>query len=168
MAAPIEPIFRDTGTICWQCGAPASDACAYSLRLVAASRSGLRAPGCLVKRGDRQDEVRVRVPRCPDCRLRTLVSIGIIFAVTLAAMIAAPILQSVLWPRLSLPFWLVASDQGTGNTATGVGLVLGFVVALLSVVLHRRLSGIRPVTTYPPVVMLRREGWHFPVGGGAD
>jgi hypothetical protein len=44
----------------------------------------------------------------------------------------------------------------------GIGVVVGFVVGIAGMALHRRLSGCRSVGTYPPVVQLRREGWSYP------
>jgi hypothetical protein len=55
-----------------------------------------------------------------------------------------------------------AVGAGGGWTTTWVAAVIGFVVALLGVALHRRLSGFRSLNSYPTVVTLRQAGWHYP------
>lgn len=79
-----------------------------------------------------------------------------------AGAIALPVLQSLFWPGIEAPAWLLVGNEGMGGTATGIGAVLGFVAALLCAALHRRLSGIRALNTYPPVRMARRAGWQYP------
>jgi hypothetical protein len=71
-------------------------------------------------------------------------------------------LQSLFWPPLEAPSWLLLSHPGLGGIATGIGAVLGFMAAVLGVALHRRASGIRALNTYPPVVRLRKAGWRYP------
>ncbi|HTW73073.1 MAG TPA: hypothetical protein VME47_24565 [Acetobacteraceae bacterium] len=142
---------------CWQCGAIAATATGCDLLLVADPRFGLSGYGYLVKRGARQDEVRVRVPRCGRCRQRSGVSIAFVF--TCAG------LGAVAGRALPLPADWHASPPG-GSAGLAIGLVAGFVAAMLALALYRHLAGIRAVTTYPPVVRLRREGWHFPYRPG--
>jgi len=144
-------------THCWQCGEIAGTATGCNLLLVADPNLGLSGHGYLVKRGARQDEVRVRVPRCAWCRQRTGFSIAFILA---SAGFAA-----LVGPALPLPTnW--HGSPGGGGAGPAIGMVLGFVGAALVAALWRRMGGIRPVTTFPPVVRLREEGWHFPLGRG--
>jgi hypothetical protein len=145
---------------CWQCGAPACAGCAYSLLLVANPRWGLTGAGHLVKRGERLDEVRVRVPRCADCRFRSGISVVKTFVSAIAGAIVIPVVGSRLWPDVD---GLHPGNSGLADGMTIIGVVLGFVVAMLGIALHRRFAGLRPLTTYPPVIRLRKEGWHFPV-----
>jgi len=162
---PAQSGLSDRTEVCWQCGAPARRASAYRLKLVAASRHGLDAPGFLVRRGDREDEVEVRVPRCVECRLHNRLSIFIIFATALAGAIIAPMVQSALWPGIRA----VAFHQPDGHgVAPAIGIIVGFVAASLGIALHDWLAGRRTLTSYPPVVVLRQRGWHYPVHGGGD
>ena len=71
--------------------------------------------------------------------------------------IAAPHAQSRFLPNIDAP-------AGSHAAATMIGVVLGFTATMAGIALHRRLSGHQPLTTYPPVVRLRQEGWHFPAG----
>ncbi|HUC66204.1 MAG TPA: hypothetical protein VMA53_12280 [Stellaceae bacterium] len=148
---------------CWQCGAHAIADCAYSLRLVASPGRRLDPLGFHVNHGKDWDEVRVRVPRCRACRSRTQLSLLIVFAGTLASAIALPALQSRFWPRLEAPTWVFESHQGVGTLMTAAGLLLGFVLSMLGISLDREFSGRRSVASYPPVIRLRQEGWHYPV-----
>ena len=161
MAGPI-PSPPGGDAVCWQCGAPARVASAYSLLLVASPRWGLSGLGHLVKRGERQDEVRIRVPRCTECRFRGLVSVAMTFVITIAGAVAAPYVQSRFLPNIDAPAGLHAGGSGSDAAATMIGVVLGFTAAMVGIALHRRLSGHRPLITYPPVIRLRRDGWHFP------
>jgi hypothetical protein len=87
----------------------------------------------------------------------------IVFASTLASAITLPALQSRFWPRLEAPTWVFESHQGIGTFMTAPGFLLGFVFSMLGIALHRRLSDRRSVASYPPVIRLRQEGWHYPV-----
>lgn len=149
---------------CWQCGAPASADCAFVLKLVAHPHLGLEARGFTTKRGRRQDRVNVRVPRCPNCRFRARLSVTLVLGSAVAGAIVAPILQSLLWPHFAAPRWIRAGHRGNGGPATGIGFVIGLLLALLAVAVHRRLARIRSANSYPPVKMLRQAGWHYPSG----
>ena len=151
-----------TDAACWQCGASAGAECAYTLVLVAHPGRGLDALGFPVERGARLDRVSVRVPRCARCRSRNRLSVMICFGGAIAGAIVFTILQSRFWPQIEKPTWLSVSHEGVGGTTTWIGAVAGFVVAILGVALHRRLSGFRSLNSYPPVVMLRQAGWHYP------
>ena len=148
---------------CWQCGAPARADCACKLVLVAPTARALDPLGFPVKRDGWRDKVRVAVPRCPECRNRALVMIIGAFSGMAVGAIVASILQAVVWPRLEAPSWIRVYHEGIGTTATGIGAVLGFVVALLGFSLRRRTSGLRSLNTYPPIRMLRRAGWQYPM-----
>jgi len=150
---------------CWQCGAPADTGCAYRMRLFAEPSRRLDSRGYLVKRGSHQDIVTIAIPRCRTCRSRGRISLTIIFIVTLAAGVAAPFVQSKFWPQFDTPPGAALFQYGVGPPATGVGLLLGFVVSLLGCALYRQYLGARSLATYPPVRMLRREGWHGTRGG---
>src|SRR5580692_929855 len=147
---------------CWQCGALASTDCAYSLLLVADARRGLVALGHPVTRGKRQDKVRVRVPRCAGCRFRNHLSVIITAAVAFAGAIVAPAVQSLIRLYTTLPAWLQDSQGGATGATYAVGAVVGFVLALVGIGLHRRLSGLRSMGIYPPVIFLMQAGWHYP------
>ena len=149
---------------CWQCGAPADAGCAYRMRLSAPADRQLDGRGYPVKRGRYHDFIRVPVPRCRVCRSRGRISLTIIFVVTLAAGIVAPFVQSKFWPQFDTPATAAPFQYGIGPPATGIGLLLGFVVSLLGCALYRRYLGARSLDTYPPVRMLRREGWGYPTG----
>lgn len=152
---------------CWQCGALANPKCAYSLLLVADARRCLEAFDYPVVRGRWEDKLKVSVPRCAGCQSRTRVSIAIIFGSAFVGAIIAPVLRSIFWPHLEPPSWLKAgywAHEGVGGPATGVGIVLGFLVALAGVALQDRRLHLRSVTDYPPVPMLRQAGWDFPSG----
>jgi hypothetical protein len=135
-----------TEAICWQCGVSASAKCAYTLVLVAGSNRGLDPLGSPVERGAWLDRVRVSVPRCANCRWRNRLSVTICFGGAATG--------AIVFPQVS--------HEGVGGTTTGVAAVIGFVVALLGVSLHRRLSGFRSLNSYPAVVTLRQAGWRYP------
>ena len=59
------------------------------------------------------------------------------------------------------PSWLRVYHRGIGNVGTGIGLVLGFVAALLGMAWERKRSGRQSANTYPPIVSLRQLGWSF-------
>ena len=147
---------------CWQCGASADAGCAYTLVLVAGQSRGLDALGHSVERDARLDKVRVPVPRCARCRLRNQLSVMICFGGAALGAIVFPVLLSRFWPHIETPTWLSESHEGVGGTRIWIGAVLGFVVALMGVALHRRFSGFRSLNLYPTVVMLRQAGWHYP------
>jgi hypothetical protein len=146
--------------VCWQCGALALPECAYALKLVAWPRLGLPALGHPVKRGDQQDEVTVHVPRCTRCRVRSRIGIAIMLAVMAISAILGAMVNAIFWPtKTPQP----SGADSVGNLGAGLGLVLGFVAAALTIAAERRAAGRRPVTTYPPVLILRETGWHYPV-----
>jgi hypothetical protein len=155
------PREADAAT-CWQCGAPARADCAYQLRLYASSGDRLDSRGLPVKRGRDQDIVTVAVPRCLACRSRNRISVTIVLAGTAVGCLLAPLLQSEFWPQFDRP-QAGLFQYGIGSTAVGVGLLVGFVVSLLAAAVYKRRAGMRPLDTYPPVRMLRRDGWHYPV-----
>lgn len=154
--------------VCWQCGAPARANCAYSLKLVSSPRRGLDALGYPVTPGRQLNTVRVGVPRCIACRGRGQDSIVITFACMIAGAIIAPILQSQLWPHIELPPWLhVLTHRGSLGTASGIGAVVGVLVAISGVALARRRRGLRALNSYPPVVALRQAGWQYPAAASS-
>lgn len=161
MPAPTTSPDR-AGAACWACGAPARDDCAYVFVLVAPSRRVLDARGYPATRGRRLDKVRVRVPRCASCQAQSRLGIAIVLGGSAVGAIVATILQAAVWPDVAAPSWLRVSHEGIGNTGTGIGAVLGFVAGLLAAFLLRRRAGLRSLTSYPPIRMLRREGWQYP------
>jgi len=159
--SPLPPI----DAVCWQCGAPARPEHAWTQRLVADAHSGLPALDYPVKRGDRQDEVTVRVPRCAQCRRRTRMGIGLTLAAMIAGAILGAIVQNILWPaKTHAPSFAGTGD--VGNSGAGVGLLAGFVVGMFGLVVGRRSGNRRPLTTYPPLMRLRDVGWEFPAPPG--
>lgn len=163
MADPT-PSIETADAACWQCGAPASAKYAYGIQLVANPRRALDAFGYPVERGRWQDMLKVRVPRCANCRYRNRLSAVIVLGSAIVGAIVAPIVPSSYWPQIHMPAWLFPniSHEGTGDAATGIGIVLGLAAGMLGVALHRRLSGFRSLNTCPPVVRLRRAGWYYP------
>jgi hypothetical protein len=148
------------GGACWQCGAPAQADCAYALKLVAGESRQLDAQGYPVIRGRRRDQLRVAVPRCIACRNRSRDSIVILFASMVAGAILVPVVQSLFWPGLAS--WLHVGHEGPLGTASAIGLVAGAVAAITGVAWQRRRLGLRALNAYPPVLALKRAGWHEP------
>ena len=67
----------------------------------------------------------------------------------------------MLWSGIDTPAWLLARWAGALNTATGIGVLTGFVAAMVRVRMRRRNSGLRRLDSYPAVRMLMRAGWHY-------
>jgi hypothetical protein len=149
---------------CWQCGTPAREECAYPLKLVARAGSDFDALGYPVTPGRNVDTVLVRVPRCAACRGRGQDSIVILFACMIAGAIIAPILQSLFWPNVGPPSWMhiLIHRHAPVSVVSGIGLVIGALVAIAAVAWRRRSLGLRSLNSYPPVLALKRAGWHFP------
>ena len=149
---------------CWQCGAPADANCAYALKLVAGRSLQLDAHGYPVTPGRRLDTVVVRVPRCAACRGRGQDSIVILFVCMIAGAIIAPILQSLFWPNVGPPSWMhiLTHRHAPVGAVSAIGAVVGALVAISGVALHRRRLGLRALNAYPPVLALKRAGWHEP------
>jgi hypothetical protein len=74
--------------------------------------------------------------------------------------ITGTILQSVVWPEVQAPSWLRVSHEGIGNSGTGLGVLAGFMVAVLVIAWHRKRSGFKALNQYPPVKRLKEYGWH--------
>jgi hypothetical protein len=146
---------------CWMCGAPAVSGCDAKLVMKAASSRQLDGFGYPVKRGRRQDKVRVEMPRCASCRSWVSGWIAVLAIVTVAGGIGGTLIQSFIFPEAAAPSWLKGYHHGIGNVGTGVGLVLGFLAALLGMARERKQSGRQSANTYPPVVSLRHLGWSF-------
>lgn len=87
--------------------------------------------------------------------------IAVVAIVTLATAIAGTIIQSFVFPEAAASSWLRIYHHGIGNVGTGIGLVLGFVAALLAMAWERKRSGRQSANTYPPIVSLRELGWSF-------
>jgi hypothetical protein len=156
---------RSIDAVCWECGALALPECAYALKLVAWPRQGLPALGYPVKRGDRQDEVTVHVPRCCRCRIRRRIEFAITVATTLIGEAFGATGYAIFGPvRTPRP-----GDSGpisVGHFGGGAGLLLGFIAATLIIAAERRAAGRRPLTSYPPVLILWEAGWRKPVSSG--
>lgn len=148
-------------TTCWPCGAPADPASAYVFRLFAASGRHLDARGCDVTRSDFEDRVRVIVPRCRACRTRGRRGIATVFGGAAVGGVTGAVLPSVLWSGRDIPAWLLTRGSGALTTATGIGMLTGFLVGLVWVGMQHRKSGLRRLDKYPAVRMLMREGWHY-------
>lgn len=148
-------------TTCWQCGAPADPASAYVLRLFAASERQLDARGCDVTRGGHEDCVRVSVPRCRACRARGRRGVATVLGGAAVGGLIGAALPSALWSGRDAPAWLLARGSGALDTAAGVGVLMGLVVAMIWVGMRRRKSGRRRLDSYPAARMLMRAGWHY-------
>jgi amino acid transporter len=151
----------DTARRCWMCGAPAVSGCDAKLVLKAASSRQLDGLGYPVQRGRRLDKVRIEMPRCGSCRSWVSGWIAVLAVVVVMAGIAGTLVQSFVFPAAVAPAWLKVHHHGIGNVGTGIGLILGFIVALLGMAWERKRSGRQSANTYPPVVSLRRLGWSF-------
>jgi uncharacterized protein (TIGR03382 family) len=138
-------------SVCWQCGGAAAPDAAYIAVLVTDTARGSGAFGFSVKTRGTRDEVRVPVPRCRACRARNRTSV---IAVLLGAAFGAVVVPAV-WTR-------VEPTSGGEHVMIGAGFILGFVVALLGVVLRRRRLGLRSLRDYPPIETLRAGGWQWP------
>lgn len=151
---------------CSQCGEAADPKSAYSVRLVANPGHGVEAIGYEVARRGGLDEVRVNVPRCIRCKVRTRRSNAVVPAGALAGAVVGPIFWSTFGQRFRVPAWLHFGYQSEGilGTPVALGLVIGFIVALLGVAFKNHRLHLRSVTDYPAVLKLRQEGWNFPSG----
>jgi len=143
------------------CGEPAVSGCSAKLVMVAPSVRSLDGLGYPVQRGRGRDKVRIEMPRCANCRSWTTGWMAVVAIVALAAAIAGTFVRSLLFADAATPPWLKVYQVGFGNLGTGIGLVLGFVVALLAMAWERKRFGWRSANTYPPVVSLRELGWSF-------
>jgi hypothetical protein len=152
---------RDTSSRCWMCGAAAASGCQAKLTLRAPSARRLDGLGYPVQRGNGQDRVRIEMPRCAGCRSWGSGWIAVVAVVTVAASIVGTVVQSVFFSEVVPPPWLKVYHQGIGNLGTGIGLVVGFIAALLAMAWERKRSGRQSANTYPPVVSLRKLGWSF-------
>ena len=150
-AAP--PSLEQPDAYCWQCGAPANPGSAFRLKLVARSSRGLDPLGHPVDRSAGRDKLTILVPRCANCRSRSWLSIAIVILGLIAGEIAYPILRRMFLPWLDTPDWSEASF--------GWGGLVGSVVALLGVAIHRVRTGRRSLNSYPSVVALRKVGWSY-------
>ena len=146
---------------CWMCGKSAVAGCGAKLAMFAPSAACLDGLSYPVQRGRGRDTVRIEMPRCAGCRGWVTGWIAIVAVVTVAASMAGTIVQSVFFSEVAPPTWLKVYHEGIGNTGTAVGLVLGFVAAMLGMAWERKRSGRRSANTYPPVVSLRELGWSF-------
>jgi hypothetical protein len=144
---------------CWQCGAPASPAHAYKTHLFAASQLDLDSLGFPVERKANLDKVTVAVPRCRLCRERNWFSVIILLGCAILGAIIVLLLGNLFWPNAAPPRWLHAAHEGSGDLSTGLGLVGGFFIGLLAIVLQARASGLRSLGSYPPLFALRQLGW---------
>jgi hypothetical protein len=143
------------------CGETAVSGCDTKLVMHAPSACCLDALGYPVQRGRGRDKVRVQVPRCAGCRSWVRDWIATVAVVTVLAAIAGTLIQSFFFADVSPPRGIEAYHEGIGNIGTGIGLVLGFVAAMLAMAWERRRSGRQSVNDYPPVVSLRELGWSF-------
>jgi hypothetical protein len=88
--------------------------------------------------------------------------IALVFGFAAFAAIAGTVMQAVFWPHAKAPSWLNYTHEGIGNTGTGIGSILGFVLALWGVAWRNRRQGIRSLMKYPPVMQLWQIGWRIP------
>jgi hypothetical protein len=157
IAEPPSPENLDLA--CWQCGAPANPAHAHKVPLFAASHFDLDPLGFPVERKANLDKVTVAVPRCRLCRERNWFSVIILLGCAILGAIIVTLLRNMFWPNVAPPRWLHVAHQGIGDLSTGIGLVGGFVIGLLAIVLQARASGLRSLGSYPPLSALRQLGW---------
>jgi hypothetical protein len=161
MAAP-DDAPNVSKTVCWQCGRAADPNAAYTATLVTSPKRALSPLGFPVKRLRRWDSVRVPIPRCRTCRARNRVSVVIVLLGAAFGAAVVPSLWSKFGPSLAPPSWVQIGGRTEGDPTIGVGIVLGFVVALVGVTLRKRQLGLRSLNTYPPIAALRSRGWAWP------
>jgi hypothetical protein len=161
MASP-PPSRNVNDATCWQCGAPARAECAYSFELVADPHRGLVTLGYRLISGTFQNRLKVLVPRCANCRFRSWLSTIIVLGSAGVGALVAPVVQSRFGPTIESAIHLPVNLDGTKDAAAGIGAVLGFVAASLSIAVRRWRSGRRAVDTYPPLVKLQQAGWRLP------
>ena len=130
--------------VCWQCGAPANPDCAYTQVFNNWSSQHADGGGYPVRRGRRQDTVRVTVPRCAACRDRSYLA-GLLIV---AGFIGGGMSGGLLFPP----------NQWTWLAGAFGGLLT---VALVNILNEKR-AGRRLVTSYPPLRRLRAAGWSEP------
>ena len=99
------------------------------------------------------------MPRCAGCRGWVIGWIAVAAIVAVAAGIAGAFVQSVFFSSAASPSWLKIHHEGIGNIGTGVGILPGFVAALLAMASERKRSERQSANTYLPVVSLRKLGW---------
>ena len=149
--------------VCWQCGAPAREDCAYPLKLVARSGRDFDALGYPVTPGRNVDTVVVRVPRCAACRGRGQDGIVILFACMIAGAIIAAVLHSVFFANVEPPSWMhiLTHRHAPVTGVSAAGAIVGALVAICIAAWRRRSLGLRSLNSYPPVLALKQAGWHF-------
>ena len=141
------------------CGSPAVSGCGSKFVMFAPSARRLDALGYEVWRRRGQDTLHIEMPRCARCRSWVGNWIAVLATVTVAAGIAGTFIQSFVFSDTTAPSWLNAGHLGIGNIGSGLGLVVGFVAALLAMAWERKRSGRQSANTYPPIVNLRHIGW---------
>jgi hypothetical protein len=132
-------------TSCWQCGAPADEACTYIRTLSIPKARHADAQGFPVTRGWQSDTVRIAVPRCARCQGRNWI-VGIVIGV--ATMIGA------VFGGTEFP------SRGWTTIVGGFGTLLPL---WLGVLIYEKRAGLRNVDSYPPVRRFREAGWSDPV-----
>ena len=131
--------------VCWQCGAAAEPACAYTQALVADAGRHADGLGYPIKRGRwGKDVVKIAIPLCEACRLR-----------------------NYLWAFLVFGgFFIGACVGGLAFPSRGITTILGAVAggapAFLVTICHRRWRSLRLLDDYPPLRQLRACGWTAP------
>ena len=127
---------------CWQCGAPADPRCVYTKNLVNSTpyADGLGNP---VERSARWGTsfVKVSVPRCEACRLRSWLS-GFL---TIGG------------------FFVGGYVAGLQGIPMIIGALVGCIPGFLLASYYRRIIGFRSLEDYPPLRRLRESGWEDPV-----
>jgi len=147
--------------VCWQCGGAAEPEAAYHVGLVASTSRALSPLGFPVTRQGWQDSVRVPIPRCRTCRTRNRGTAVTILIATVSGALVLPALRSAFRQADGSPPWWLGCDT-PDHIMTGVGMILGFLIAVLGIAVHKRRLGLRSLNSYPPVVALRRSGWQWP------
>lgn len=130
---------------CWQCGAPADEACTYVRKLSIGKHHHADAHGFPVTHGWQSDIVHISVPRCARCLLRNrIVALMIGVATMTGAVVGGTVFPSRGWTTMA------------GGFGTLAALWLGML-------LFERATGLRSVDSYPPVRRFRQLGWSDPV-----
>lgn len=147
---------------CWQCGRPADPKATYTAVLVAATKRGASPLGFPVKTRGSRDEVRVPVPRCRACQVRTNAIIFKVLLSTAFGAIVAPASWAIFGTHGGpLPWW--SAGNNPNDIMVILGVLVGFMGALLRLKLRYRKHGFRSINAYPPIAALRAQGWDWPL-----
>src|ERR1700744_1593138 len=143
--------------VCWQCGAPAREECAYRYKLASRRGRHFETLGYPVEPGSQNDTVVVPVPRGAACRGRAQDGIVLLFVGMIGGAILAPIIHWMLSAYIPSFSWVhVLSHPNAFSPVSAIGVAIGAVVAIVGAAWRRRSLGFRSLNSYPPIVALKQ------------